>query len=270
MITLKRLAPLLAGLAVCVAPALHAERAWGEFTIEFGDNLKLWDLSGSYSEDLDGLSLDYTISSEPSGKFTGQGTATVSGFWGYDVDLGMDFTVNGGVNSAGSVTRVNLTMKMSGSGWVEGYYLTMKATVTEKLEVDSATMQMLGTYSGNVSVSVPSMHKSAKARIPKTDVQTSLPEGATGDWDLTLNVTTNLNKFAGSAMVHVDNRASIPLMLTGSYQPKSGLSKLTLKGQGLFRSAQMNLGIACTNAGVTLKSLSGKVLGQKLKLPASP
>ncbi len=266
MSTKKQLAVLLAGLAVCSAPALYADRTEGDYTFAFGENLKVWDISGSYNEAVGGLTLDYNISSEPSGKFTGQGTATLED---YDTYLNLGFTVNGTMSSAGTVTRVNLTMKMSGSGQVQGYDCTMKATATEKLEVDSASQQLIGTFSGRVSVTVPAMHKSASAPIPRTDVQTSLPAGMTGDWNLAFTVSTNLNKYAGSGTVQVVNGATLPLTLTGSYKPKSDLSKVSLKGQGLFRSVNLSLALTCTNDVVSVKTLSGKVLGQKLKLPAS-
>ncbi|PWU20364.1 MAG: hypothetical protein C5B50_04030 [Verrucomicrobia bacterium] len=284
MTTLNKLAGLVAVVTLCATAALHADGVWliypvspppsagpgtGNYNLNLGDSLKVWDISGTYSEDLQGIALDYTIAVDPSGKFTGQGKATINGFEGYDFTADMDLGISGSISTAGTVTRVNLTLKMSGPGTFQGYDIMMKATANEKVEVDSANLQLIGTVSGNVTVSVPALHKSRSASIPRTDSQDTLPSGVTGDWALALNVTNSLNKYGGSGSAQVSS-GTMPLLLTGTYTPKTGLSKITLKGQGAYRSCNFNVGVAFTNVVSDVKSLTGKVLGQSLKLTSDP
>src|SRR5437667_1298890 len=138
---------LFLGLINLATPVCHAEVASGTYTQDFTGAINLWDISGSYNEDLGGISVDYTLNTEPSGKFTGQGTADVQDT---DVNLHADFTLSGSVKTAGDVTRVTIALKMKGSGQVSGHDATFSASLKEKLEIDSINLQMTGTASGSV------------------------------------------------------------------------------------------------------------------------
>ena len=69
---------------------------------------------------------------ESSGKFAGQGSANLEEL------LTADYSFNGAVSTTGSTVRVSMTMKMKGSGDVDGTNFTFSASATEHL---TATQQ---------------------------------------------------------------------------------------------------------------------------------
>ncbi len=263
-VTKKQIA-LLAAVLVCVASAVHAGVASGDYTLSFGTNVSLWDFSGSYTDYLGNVPLEYTIAMDPSGKFTGSGAGTFSD----DPDY-LNFTVSlrGTTRTAGNVVRVSLSLKMSGSGQVEGHDATFSATARENLELDPGSLQLIGTAKGRATVAVAGMGKHS-ASIPPADVESAIPPDMVGTWDLTLNVSTNGTKYNGSAAATLSSGRSFPLLVTGSYTAKSDTSKLALKGAGLNRAINLALSASVTNAQMTLRKFNGKALGQTLKLPAA-
>ncbi len=268
MTTHKQLIAWAAALALCAAPALYAEVITGSYTNSFSGSPSLWDVSGTYSDDLAGMgTANYTLSLDPGGKITGHGTAHFSDESGGYLDG--DASLSGTLRSAGSLVRVNLTMKMSGSGVVEGYDVKFTGTLNERFELDATNRQLLGTISGRVTVAIPSLRRQASGAFPRTDLQTSLPQDASSAWDLALlNVTTNRTKYSGSGAILLANGTSLPLTATGSYVAKTDTSRLTLRGQDLYRGVSLSVVAGFTNAQLTIKSLNGRALGQTLRVPA--
>jgi hypothetical protein len=258
---------MFASFLLCGAGQISGAEVSGSFTNEFGSTVSLWDLSGTYSESFGGINTHYTLSMDPSGKFTGQGTATANDVEGYSVDMDLGLSFTGSASTSGKLTRVNMTMKMAGSGTIEGYDCTFKATVTEKLEIDAESRTLVGTVSGKVTARIPDLHRSGSASIPKTSINTSLPGDADGTW--TLDVTsnaTNKNKCVGSGTITLSNDRQIPVLLSGSYAPKTDQTKLTLKGTGVNKSVTLSIAAVNTNAQMIIKQLTGKAMGQSLKL----
>jgi hypothetical protein len=251
----------LAGLLLLAPAALRAEMASGSCDVPVDATLKLWDISGTYHEDLDGVTMDYTVNVDAAGKISGTGTASMSD--GVDT-LTATFTGTGTMRSAGSAVRVNMTLKMSGSGYVSGYYATFKANVNEKLELDTTNHLMVGTASGSLSVRVPGLG-GRSIRLPPAESVTDLPEDMNGSLGLALNVTTNRTRYAGTGTLSLSNGKDIALGATGSYQARTDKSTLTLKGVGLDRALSLNLATTCTNAQLCVQSLKGKALGQTLR-----
>ncbi len=251
------------------ASLARAEMAAGTYTVSFGGNLDLYDLSGTYSEDLGGINLNYTLTMEPSGKFTGVGTASAGDFFGYDLNLDMDLDFTGAVSVSGNVTRVNMQMKLKGGGTVEGYAVTFSANMKETCEIDTSSQSLVGTVSGKVNVAVPAMHKKASQPVRDT-VNTPLPWGMNGSWDLVLNVIpSGKSKYTGSGEVALSNDRTLPFTVTGSYASKSDTSKLTLKGSGSNRGASVSVLGAFESGSVNVQTLAGKILGQTLKYKAN-
>ncbi len=253
---------LAAGMLVFASVGSRADQASGSYTNTFTGNLSVWDLSGTYTENVEGILLNYTVNVDPSGKFTGQGTASVNGFQGYNMNLNMDLSFNGKVTTAGNATRVTMTMKMKGGGTMEGYGITFRASANENVEVDGANRQLVGRMSGSVSVAVPSLHRHASAPF-RTTVDTALPPGATGDWTLTVNLAPNGKKYSGNASASWAGGKTVNLTATGNYVTKSDTTRLTLKGRN---AVSLAVTACCANDQMNLKRLNGKLLGQKVKL----
>src|SRR5215471_18372948 len=151
---MKRVGIIIAcvsGLLLATA-ALRADVVSGSFDVPVDASLAVWDISGTYHEDVEGVVMDYTLNVDAGGKITGSGTASMTD--GSDT-LNATFSGTGTIRSAGTAVRINLTLKMTGSGYVSGYYATFKASMNQKLEVDDTNQLMLGTAGGSVSVTVP-------------------------------------------------------------------------------------------------------------------
>ena len=260
MNTRNRRIGLLAAMLVLATAGLRAEMGSGSYTSQFTGDVSLWDVSGTYSESLGGLSLDYILNMDSSGKFTGQGSVSLPSFSGVDLSLKADYSFHGAVSTAGSDVRVGMTMKMKGGGEIQGTNFTFSASATENLTVDTANQQLSGLVTGSESISIPALHKHATVPF-RTTVQTALPAGMNGTWTLALDVSPNGNKYSGTGWVTLSSGKALPVVVTGGYVPKTGVSKLTVKGAGINLSLTGQL----YNGQVIVQKLSGKALGQKVR-----
>ncbi len=262
---------VLAGLLITAAPALRAEMLNGAYDIPSPANVNIWDVSGTYSEPTSKFTItNCTIAMDDAGKLTGTGGGYASNFEveKYAASMSFTFTIKGAVQTSGNAVRGSMALTLKGTGLVDGYYATYTGTINEKLELDAADNEIVGTASGHISVKVPSVKKSGSGSIPTTDLTIPLGADASGLWDLNLSVSTNKTKYTGTGSIVLANTNTLPLAATGSYTAKSGLSKLTFKGQGVAKAVSLALSAVCTNNVVTVKTLSGKAMGQTIKYTA--
>jgi hypothetical protein len=262
MKTLSIPALLLGTLLIAVSPAARADIASGSYTNTFSGDITLWDISGTYSESLDNIKMEFTINMDSSGKFTGAGSFSYDD-WSNNLDG--DFTISGSVKSSGNVVRVSMTMLINGSGYVQGYDVIFSAKMNESLEIDGATQQLIGTVSGSIKVQIPSLGKKGSTSIPRSQAVTPLPNNVDGTWTLSMNVVPNGTKYTGTGLVELSNGKSIDLNLTGSYSGKKDTSTIALKtvSPGSFN---LKLLTCCTNLQMDIQSMKGTALGQKLTI----
>src|SRR5438094_3340580 len=107
MSAFKKFTPFFITLLLFSTGVAQAEIASGDYTLSFNGDINLWDVSGTYHEDIPGGTagtLDYTINSDPAGKLSGEGTAHFEDSGDY---LDADFSFTGAIKSAGSVVRVS-------------------------------------------------------------------------------------------------------------------------------------------------------------------
>jgi len=261
MTTIRKITfALLAAMATLWSVA-RADLASGSYTVEFDGNVPLWDISGTYSEDIGGLTVDYTLSVDPSGKITGHGSANYAGTYGIGIDTTFNFT--GTVSTAGSVTRVTLNMTMKGSGQFQGSTINFSASIKENMEIDADASTMVGTTSGNVALSVRGLGNFGE-KIPATDVSLDLPYDMDGTWDLTLNATGSGSKITGTGQITLSNGSVYGFTLTGTYATRTDLSKVAMKGTLANKTMSANIVANFSKAGMNVKSLKGKALGQTI------
>ena len=261
MTTIQKIIFAMVAVLAALWSVARADIASGSYTVEFDGNVSLWDISGTYSEDIDGLTVDYTLSVDPSGKITGYGSANYAGNYGIGIDT--TFNLSGTVTTAGSVTRVTLNMTMKGSGQFQGSTINFGASLKESMEIDADASTLVGTTSGNVSLSVSGLGSFGE-KIPATDVTLDLPSDMDGTWDLTLNATTGGAKVTGTGQIVLSNGSVYGFTLTGTYAFRTGLSKVTMKGLPADKTITANLVADFSKAGMNVKSLKGKALGQTL------
>jgi len=264
MIHLKKFTVLAGLVGLCASPNLRAEIASGSYTNTFSyTNVPIWDISGTYSNDVAGSGFDFTINMDRSGNFNGKGSIAAAGLT--NVDLAFFGNIR---NGASNVTRVNIGLRLKGSmdlGTQAGGKMSFHATVIEKLEVDAATGTLIGTMSGSAGASI--MGHTFSERIPPTNVVMNLPVGVTGTWQLALDVQTNRNHYTGTGeLTLLPDGRTIPVVATGSYSPKTDISRLVIHTAPGTTNGIVNLGLTSTVVGgqIQIQRLVGRALGQAL------
>ena len=262
---------VLAGLLITAAPALQAAMLKGAYTNSSPANVDIWDVSGTYNHTTGNLHItNCIIAMDNAGKLTGTGSGYANNFEikTYNSSVSFTFTIKGAVQTSGNAVRGNMALKLTGQGAVGAWPATYTGTINEKLELNVTNRDMVGTASGRISVKVPSVKKSGSGSFPATAVTIPLAANASGLWSLDLSVNTNKTKYTGTGAIVLANTNTLPLAVTGSYTAKSGLSRLTLQGQGVAKAVSLALSAVCTNNVVTVKTLSGKAMGQTIKYKA--
>src|SRR6266852_3975646 len=193
MKTFKSKTLLVAVLVIGTSLPLQAEMASGDYFVPFNGNVNVWDLSGTASQELGNILLDYSLNTDAAGKLTGAGH-----FYYADSDSGDQISgsllFSGTVRSAGNVVRVNLNIKLDGVGQVQGSYATLRSTIKETLEISELDRQLIGTARGKVTVAVTGLGRHTGS-IPPIDVEAPIESDMTGNWDLSLNLSTNRTKY---------------------------------------------------------------------------
>ena len=263
MVVVNKVVVAVAAALVLGLSASGEQIPAGSYSESFNGTASLYDVSGTYRQSVSDISLDCTFNMDATGKFTGQGTASFDDFTVYGASGNIDATFNGTVKSAKDVTRVSMAIKMKGYMVVQGITAKFSANMKENMEIDQASGHMYGTISGSVTVNVPG-YGSKSAKIPPTEVALDLPGNGNGSWNLTLNLAPAGKKYTGTGTAAVSGGQSYPVTVTGTYAPKSGSSKLTVKGQ---KAMTFTLVVGFENAQLQLQSLKGKALGQSPHTP---
>jgi hypothetical protein len=264
---LKLLAAVAGAVLIFTSRAAYADMADGSYTNDFSGVVPVWDISGVYpSGDLGGIDLYFSVSEDPSGKFTGGGDFDYDTGYG---DIGGNITASGTVKNSGTVTRVTMKLLLSGSGNIDGDDVVFTASATYNSEIDSADSELIGSGSAKITVKdLDTGKKKSESGSLGKDLTMELPASAIGDWNLTLNLTTNKTKYTGTATVVTSTGATADYTATGSYTAKKDTSKITLKGTGLSKGSSLSLLISTVGANLTVDTLSGKVFGQSVKFKA--
>jgi hypothetical protein len=258
MVRMKKVVVAAAAALVLGWSASGEQVPAGTYSKSFSGTASLYDVSGTYRQSVSGITLDCTFNMDASGKFTGQGAASLDDFAGYDVTGKIDATFSGTVKSAKDVTRINMNVKMKGYLAAQGTEAKFSANITENMEVDQASGHMHGTVSGSATVSVPG-HGTQSGRIPRTEVDLDLPGHGDGSWNLTLNLAPADKKYSGTGTAAISGGQTYPVTVTGTYASKSDTAKLTVKGE---KAMAITLVVGFQNGQLQVQSLKGKALGQ--------
>lgn len=250
---------LLPALAYAGAPSGHYENHFDR------QPYGVWDLSGTYHNGMylggvldEGL-FNFTLVQDDKGKISGLGTVSGSQD-GYDANA--SFSASGSIKSKGNATTAVLKTILAGT--VTENYTEYNATGKVKLtgQIDTPTSLLRGSIRGKVCA----IGKGCKS-VGET-AELSLPLGANGDWDLSMDITNvDGKKLTGTAMAVVKNgdgaNRDVPLTLTGRYNGSTDLAKLSLKGSG----GGFTIQAMATGGTLTIQTMKGKLLGQAVKYP---
>lgn len=262
---------LIMGVLVllCACGSARADMANGTYTSgDSGTVLPIWDISGEYSGMLDSgtfgdINVDFTVSLNSSGQLQGQGTFSDSGILG---SISGTNSVVGQISGSSTNISVSLDMLIGGSGTFIGDPVNFLATARVRFTINTTNAQLTIT-SGSVSESATDLANNDKERTvdPLTKgTAFPLPSNVTGGWGLTLNLLPKGNKYSGTASLLSSVGGTTEFTATGSYSSRTDTSKIKLKGVG----GELSLVISTSGSSMTIKSMKGKVYGQKVNFTA--
>jgi hypothetical protein len=241
---------------VAASPAsVRADAPAGQFNLQFLPSQGIWDVTGNYpSSEFDVITNDIDLVQDEKGKITGTGTGT-----GTDQGITVDlvYNVTGSIKTANDITRVLLTLKISGTATDGFTTLPINGTIKLTLDLDKVNNILIGSG----AASLCARGRCARASGPvQFDIPQS-PQPMDGNWELALDLQSPDNKkIVGTGNATLSNGRVIPFTASGTYSAAKLLTKLNLKGEGGTVTLQNDAGQwALTKA---------KVLGQKV--PTSP
>jgi hypothetical protein len=244
---------------------MRADNLSGSYSNDCSGLVKLWDMSGDYSENNGIETESFTLNMDANGAITGNGHFNLTD----DADsvyLDGDATLSGKVTSAGTVTRMQVTLKVtSGTGTVQGIPITFLATLNENFEVDDADRTLVGKGAGKLKVTVPSAGKTRTIPVPSGSIVTDIPDSVDGAWSLTLDAAPAGTKIGGTSAIQLSNGKTIALNAAGAYSSKSDSSKVALKNADGSKSVALNIVGQSVANDLSILSIKGKALGQNLK-----
>lgn len=218
----------------------------------------IWDISGTYSEDLDGLSLDLVFVQDGKGKIGGGGS--VSSFED-GLNISADMVVKGSLKQSKGVATVKMTVKYKGI--VTDGTQSIKFSASQKInaEIDSELLQMTGTMSTSMSM--------AGYKFSETEYwEEDLPAGMDGACTLELNPVTTAKGISGEGTISLSNLETVNFDLKG--KEKNGIVKLKLKGSKASGDSGASLSVEIEGYSGVLESIKGKVMGQGMQWVSVP
>jgi hypothetical protein len=248
-------------IVICVAwlPTARADVPVGQFNFQFTPSEGVWDITGDYPNDEFDTNNQITLIQDDQGKITGFGTGT-GNFSGIAVNLGFDFT--GAIKTISDITRVLLTMKVSGTATNGGVTLPVRGSIKLRLDLDTVNKLLIGSGAGNLCV----RGRCARASGPvQFDIPQS-PQPMDGNWALALDLQSPDNKnIVGTGTATLSNGRVVPFTASGNYSATRLLAKLTLKGEG--GSLKLQNDASPTSDVLGWIVTKAKVLGQKAITP---
>jgi hypothetical protein len=232
----------------------------GPYSFDFGlPGKPLWDISGTYT-------LSPTVGGSASVVFPvtiaqdSQGTLTGSGSVAVEIDgvaTTGTYSLKGKVTNSGGVARINATVKVSGSGLVQGLQTTYSLSANYKLEIDPISRTVIGSASGSAKASGIGSGPVAES------VSAALPSTMSGGWKLQMNLVPTGTKLGGTSSVVLGNGRTLNLGVKGSYSSKNGKSAISLSGLGAAKGTTLK--VAGNGDKLTPVTVTGKILGQAVQ-----
>ena len=226
----------------------------GVYTIEFGDDAAVWDVSGTYDVSVGGIDLSLTINADDKGKLTGFGSTST---YMMGVHLIGDFTVTGSMAKSGSATKVTLNVKLAGTASYQGKSYKYTANEAAKTVVDPVGRRLTGTATVTGSVAGQSIKD-------RTEIDMPLNAGIDGVWITSMNLRSDpKNRVSGTGTVQISGGKSYAFDVAGTYTQKKGVATLNFKGQNMAsKAASLKMNVAPSTGGMAVQTMNGRFLGQ--------
>lgn len=248
MTTLDRLAITVAATLLWGASATPAQIPSGTYSNTFNGTAALYDPTGTHTQAIGGIRVQFTMNMDEQGKLTGGGTAFLGNGTTNGAGGTADVTCIGAMKSIKGVARASFKLKLKGAG--------VNGIIKENLDADPSYHQMAGTATGTISTGTG---KGTKQKLASTPSTLDLPIGADGSWTLELSIASAGNKYTGSAIAAICGCKTYDVTVSGS-SSRQGASRLILKGS---KAVKLNLTVSAAADGVLeVQTMKGKILGQ--------
>jgi hypothetical protein len=233
-------------------PAPWANGA-GDITYDFAGQLYIWDISGTYSDDALGADISYTVTQDDAGKITGYGNASYS-YGG--ATLYMTYNITGTVIQKNGLASVKLKFKFKGTVYdgVDTYRFSATETVTAEINSNSKVI------SGSVKIRVSVQGYGSTSEV--VPFSQSLPADMDGTAVLSLSCDSDGKNVVGTGQLALSSGDIYNFSVKGKYNAKYDESSLILKGDQAAKKNSLKIKVDGSDG--SMKSLNGKVLGQKL------
>lgn len=234
---------------------------------DVGKILQLKQLDVGIAELQADINMNVDFAQNGAGKLAGAGVTSIrvnSSVIAGEV-AGAKYKVTGLITSKNGVTKVVFNAKATASTYVEGRKVSLSVTAMRTAFLDSRTWTLSGVYKNRASAAGVGSGTDT-GPMPQTwaDIQ---PYVGDGHWNLALNLANNgRNKITGTAALTLNSGAQYSFAVRGSYNGKTGLSKLTLVPDASARGSSLRL----VMSGGRITSIQGKVSGQTIKLSPEP
>ncbi len=215
---------------------------------------KIWDLSGTYDEDVLGIS--FTMAQDGKGKIVGGGSwsAVVEG-----ISVNATFTIKAKMKAEkdGS-TSLKLQMKHTGTASQGGQTHKFKASQKIVCIIDPDDLEMRGQVETSLSM--------AGQKVKQIDVfSEDLPIGMDGSAMLTIETQRDAKgKIIGSGSCELSNLEELSFVVKGKPNSKTGTVKLSLKGRKETGDSGAKIQMEVFGDYQDIESMKGKVMGQTI------
>lgn len=233
----------------------------------------VWDLTaldnemGDYRMSIGSDSTEVQLSFPRHFKETGSGSLVTIGTGDTDVNMELwdsssepiqltfpgKYKVSGSITSNRGVCKVKMVTSVTGKANLQNANRSLSASETISASVNNATFQVTGTSQSKASASgLGSMKSSDTISDDIASMQ--------GGWVMNLTgLATTGNKVTGTASVTLHSGAIHQFSVKGTYNSKTGISKLVLMGLDVAKGGNLTVTMGSGNK-VTL--IKGKVFGQ--------
>ncbi len=201
---------------------------------------------------------DDPFTQDAKGKLAGTGTTSIDINGGSS--SGLTYQTKGSLSGIKGVAHLTFAAKVTGLAFVGGQFRNVSASGNYQVKLDANAGQVSGRVSEKGSAS--GLGSISDTRKFTNSIPAELGDGS---WTLVLNFAApgiNTNKLSGTATVALQTGLTYPYAFTGTYTPRTGKSKLNLKGQ----DTGLGSSLVVTLQGTDISQIIGRVGGQTVNL----
>jgi len=223
-------------------------------TYDLSSLCEIWDVSGTYNDDVLGIS--FTVAQDGKGKIVGGGSwsAVEEG-----ISINATVAIKGSLKSGkDGATSLKLQMKHTGTASLSGQTSKFSASQKVTAVIDSRNLELRGQIETSLSM--------AGQKVKQMDAfNEDLPSGMDGSMVLTIKTRQDSKGAAyGSGSCELSNSETLSLVVKGKLNKKTGAVKLSLSGQKGTAGSGSKISMEVSSDLQDIESMKGKVLGQAI------